>query len=137
MFRIANSHNSEIIEANAKVMVAVFTESNGEYKRSYFPIELERSEVMFFPLSWTLVHMIDEKSPLFSLSIADMEKCETEVIVLISGYDETLNERFYSKHSYTADQFLENHRFLPAFDEGQSGTTMFDVKRIHDTVEWM
>ncbi len=133
MFRIVNSYRSELIEVNARVLVSFFRTVNGEDKRNYLPLVIEQSEVMFFPLSWTIVHKIDENSPLYGISAEEMIQNETEIIILISGYDEMVKEKIYTKNSYTAKEILWNHKFVPAFDNGKNGKTIIDIKKIHET----
>src|SRR6202000_3328584 len=59
-FRIANSRKNQIIELEAKVLFARFVDEEGELVRRFDALTLERSSVVFFPLSWTVVHPIDE-----------------------------------------------------------------------------
>jgi inward rectifier potassium channel len=135
MFRAANGHHSEIIDLQARVLASFFRPIEGELKRDYLSLELEKSEVMFFPLSWTIVHIIDDKSPLFKMTKEDMLSNELEVIILLSGHDDTLKEKIYSKKSYTFHEILWNHKFKPAFENLSSGETRFDLSKISDTVE--
>ena len=61
MFRVTNGRSNQLVELEAKVL---FSRIEGSV-RKYDQLRLERSRVTFFPLSWTVVHPIDEKSPMF------------------------------------------------------------------------
>lgn len=133
MFRIGNSHKTEIIEAKCRVMLSYFTLVNDDIKRAYLPLKLERNEVMFFPLSWTIVHKMERDSPMYLWSKKDFEEKGFEIIILLSGYDETLKEKFYTKYSYSYEEILWNRKFVPAFDVDLEGRTIFDLSKINNT----
>src|SRR5580698_8353608 len=63
-FRVANARSNELIEVSAKVIVSRFEEVDGVHTRRYYPLALERDGVVFLPLTWTVVHPIDEQSVL-------------------------------------------------------------------------
>ena len=74
-FRIVNSRKHQIVELSAHVILARrTTEGSG---RSYHELSLEREKVAIFPLAWTIVHLIDDSSPLAGLSFEDLQACST------------------------------------------------------------
>ena len=74
MFRMVNGRSSQLIEVEAKVMFARFCDEDGRSVRKFDVLELERRKVAFFPLAWTVVHPIDENSPLYGWTAADLER---------------------------------------------------------------
>ena len=64
MFRITNARSNQLVELEAKVLFSYIDGS----ARKYYQLTLERTRVVFFPLSWTIVHPIDEKSPMFGMT---------------------------------------------------------------------
>src|SRR3984957_18150880 len=91
MFRIVNRRRNEIIQLEAQVLISSMgPDDRGGTVRRYLPLPLERNKVTFFPLSWTIVHPIDAASPLAGRTRADLERGEAEILVLLSGIDETL-----------------------------------------------
>jgi Inward rectifier potassium channel. len=62
-FRITNARSNQIIELGARVLLSRFEMVDGVRIRKYYQLKLEREKVVFFPLSWTIVHPIDESSP--------------------------------------------------------------------------
>ncbi|HEX8638797.1 MAG TPA: hypothetical protein VF692_12080, partial [Pyrinomonadaceae bacterium] len=89
MFRLVNGRSNQLIEVGAKVMFARFVEENGKAMRRFDFLELERHQVAFLPLSWTIVHPIDENSPLYGLTEADLIKSDAEILILLTATDET------------------------------------------------
>jgi inward rectifier potassium channel len=71
MFRIANERSSQIVDLEARIVLALFDRQDGHATRQFSVLSLERNRVSLFPLTWTVVHPIDEKQ---SASWADGER---------------------------------------------------------------
>ncbi len=133
--RIANARRSEIIELNARLVLSLFEEVDGRSIRRFHVLPLERESVVFFPLSWTIVHPIDEASPLFGRTEADLVQAEAEVLVLLTGIDETFSQTVHARSSYRADEIVWNARFGDVFRHPDGrGTLGIDMTRI-DAIE--
>lgn len=133
-FRIANSRSAELIELNAKCVFSMFKEENNERKRHYFTLDLERDYLMLFPLNWTLVHPITEKSPLYQLTKEELAEREAEVVILVSGFDDSAKQMIYSKYSYISKDIHLDKKFVPAFSIAESGNTVFNINEIDNIV---
>ena len=59
MFRVVNTHQSELVNAHVRVMLARPNPSS-RAGRELIPLALERNSIVFFPLTWTIVHPITE-----------------------------------------------------------------------------
>ena len=90
-FRIANKRNNRIINLAANVNLTWISEQNGVKKRHFARLPLEISQITLFPLNWTIVHAINENSPLYEKSEEDMRRMEIEILALIVGYDESFS----------------------------------------------
>jgi len=134
MFRMVNLRRNEIIQLEAQVLYsAMAPDGRGGMTRRYTPLALERNKVVFFPLSWTVVHPIDAASPLAGLSRESIEQTEGEILVLLSGIDQTLEQSVHARSSYRADEIVWNARFRPMFvtADAQSRVAV-DVSRVDD-----
>jgi inward rectifier potassium channel len=135
MFRIVNRRRrNEIIGLEAQVLFsAMEPDGRGGVVRRYSPLPLERNRVTFFPLSWTVVHPIDAASPLAGRSRADLERAEAEILVLLSGIDETFEQTVHTRSSYRADEIVWNARFRSMFQvlDAQAHLSV-DISRIHE-----
>ena len=134
MFRIVNRRRNEIIALEAQVLFSAMEPDNrGGTVRRYSPLPLERNKVTFFPLSWTIVHPIDGASPLAGRTPEDLERTQAEILVLLSGIDEALEQTVHARSSYRADEIVWNARFqsmfLPA--DGRSRVSV-DISRVHE-----
>jgi len=131
MFRIVNGRNNQVVELQARI---VLTRRNGPAgEREYHVLDLERDRVAFFPLAWTVVHPVDETSPLFGVGGAELIAQEAEFLVLLSGFDETFSQTVHARSSYRADEILWGRRFADMFEHGADSLAV-DVDRLSDTV---
>ena len=114
-FRVANARSNELIEISAKVMLSRFENVDGVHTRRYYPLGLERDGVVFLPLTWTVVHPIDEQSPLHGETIETLQKSNAEILVLLKAFDETFSTIVQTRTSYTFDDVVWGARFANAF----------------------
>ncbi|MDQ6716867.1 MAG: ion channel [Gemmatimonadota bacterium] len=132
-FRIANLRNSQIIEMEAKVILSRIENVEGATARKFYELRLERSHVTFFALSWTIVHPIDATSPMFGWSESDLNSADAEILILLTGTDETSSSIVHSRSSYKAEEMVWNATFSNIFMRTREGGVMgMDLSRIHD-----
>jgi inward rectifier potassium channel len=134
-FRIANGRNNQIINVEAKVTMSWVEEKpDGTRLRRFFRLPLELDKVVMLPLNWNLVHAIDENSPLWGKTAADLEKMTLEVIVLIEGFDESFSQTVYAQNSYCDEELLWNVRFSSMYYPGENGKTVLDLDVIDKVI---
>lgn len=120
-FRIANQRRNQIIELRARVFLSRVDRRNGHITRSFMELKLERDRVAFFPLSWTIVHPVDEESPLFGSDEADLLSADAELMIMLNGVDDTLSQPVHARSSYKADEIVWHTRFANIFRRTPSG----------------
>jgi len=137
MFRIVNRRRNEIIQLEAQVLLsAMEPDGSGGFVRRYAPLALERNKVTFFPLSWTIVHPIDGGSPLTGRTTQDLERAQAEILVLLTGVDEALEQTVHARSSYRSDEIVWNARFRSMFLTAGSGNRVtVDISRVHEIEE--
>src|SRR4051812_37703593 len=122
MFRVANQRGNQILDAAITVTLAhQAVTSEGITMRRFQELELVRSRTSLFTLSWTVMHAIDERSPLHGLSLDDLYDRQMEIIVLLRGTDDTLADMVYVRHAYTPDDIVWNHRFVDVLSVSPQG----------------
>ncbi len=130
MFRVTNGRSNQIVEIEAKVL---FSHIEGSV-RKYDELKLERSRVTFFPLSWTVVHPIDEKSPMRGYTQEDFTKKDAEFLILLAGIDETFSQTVHARSSYKPDEIVVGHKFVNIYnDVDDQGIISIDVRKLSDT----
>jgi len=133
-FRIANRRKNQIIRLHAEVLFSVMEDDGrGGRVRRYYPLPLERNRVTFFPLSWTIVHPIDDASPLRERSADDLQRAEMEILVLLTGIDDTFAQTVHARSSYRSDELVWNARFTSIFERADGGARLrANIGKLHD-----
>jgi inward rectifier potassium channel len=132
-FRIANARRSQLIDVQVQAILTKIERISGTAVRKFYELTLERNRVVFFPLSWTVVHPIDSSSPIWGLTHADLVDGDAELLVLLIGTDETVSQTVHSRSSYQADEIVWGAKFANMFmrTEGE-GIIGMNLSRIHD-----
>ena len=86
--------------------------------------------MLFFPLTWTLVHPIDPASPLNGKRPEDLEKLQAEIMILIRGFDDTFGQTVHSRYSYRYDEIIWGAKFDPAFQIDENGDLRVEVNKV-------
>jgi inward rectifier potassium channel len=134
MFRMANARNNFITDASAKLWVIRGEKSTeGRSFTRFQPLRLERNENPVFALSWTLLHVIDEDSPLYGMTAADIEASDMNFVVTINGLDETSAQLVHARQPYPAQSVRMGHEFVDVVTVGEDGIRRIDYAKIHDT----
>jgi inward rectifier potassium channel len=131
-FRVANARSNTLMNMEARVLLMTVDASDGELKRNFLDLPLERRHIYFFALTWTIVHPIDEASPLFGKSREDLEKLSGELLILIQGFDDTFSQVVHSRYSYRHDEIVWGAKFNPAFRFDTKGDMIVEVDRIDE-----
>jgi inward rectifier potassium channel len=135
MFRAANQRGNRILDAAISVSLArEATSKEGLVMRRFDELTLMRSRSPLFALSWTIMHRIDENSPLRGMDFKTMCDLDFEILILLSGTDETLADIIYARHSYVPADFRWNHKFVDVLSIAPTGHRIVDLTRFHDTV---
>ena len=130
-FRIVNSRSSQLIEVECQLLFTQF--SDDRTARRFVPLALERQKVTFFPLSWTIVHVIDANSPLFGLTHDELVANNAEFLVLLTGFDETFSQTVHTRSSYKPQEIVWGAAFKNIYKPlDASGTLRIDVGLLND-----
>ena len=136
MFRVANQRGNQIMEAEINVSLAhQHVTREGLVMRRFDNLSLIRHKTPLFALSWTVLHPIDERSPLHGATRALLIEQEAEVVVLVSGTDETYGAKIYARHSYIPHDIHWNKRFADILSLGRDGRRVLDLRRFHDVID--
>lgn len=131
-FRVANRRANNLMEIQAEVLLMTVEPSDHGLKRKYRPLALERKSVAFMPLTWTVVHPIDETSPLWGMTIEQLARRQAEFLILIKAFDDTFSQTIHARRSYRHEEVVWGARFAPAFEPDSYGRMELDLDRISD-----
>jgi len=136
MFRVANQRRNQITDAHISVtMTRDETDAAGRTMRRLIDLTLERDRSPAFALSWTVMHRIDERSPLHGLDLATMQRDNVLFLCVLTGLDDTLLATIVTRHVYGAADVRIGARFADIFDRAADGSFAIDYTRFHDLAE--
>lgn len=131
MVRLVNARNNQMVEVEARIMFSRLVNENGRVVRRFDSLELEREKVVFLPLAWTLVHPINENSPLFGLTKEDFEQSNAEFAILLSAMDETYAQVVHTRTSYKPNEIKCGYKFANIYNETEAGEKIsIDVRKL-------
>jgi inward rectifier potassium channel len=136
MFRFA-SYKENHMMTNVEVIVTTGLQvlENDKPVFKFYSLPLERNRVDSLPMNFTVVHPIDEESPLAGMGFEDMKTADLEVYVLIRGFDDVYSNNVLQRTSYVYDEILFNRKFLPMYRESDDGnTTILELHKINESV---
>ncbi len=130
MFRITNKMQYELIESEATVTISYNDPETN--KREFEQLKLEVNKIGFLALSWTVVHPINDESPLKGLTAKDLMQSDAEFLILIKAVNDTFSQTVHSRFSYKANDIIEGVKFKPLKQEAdKNGRVVISVTDIH------
>jgi inward rectifier potassium channel len=131
MLRVGNGRLGVLLDAVAKLNVLLSpTSSEGKRFRRAQELRLERAHLPAFPLTWTLMHVLDEQSPLHGYDRARMIAARTQVFVTLEARDPTLAALVHDIRTYAAEDIRFGMRYVDAVTMAEDGTPVADLTRI-------
>ncbi|NJK35056.1 MAG: ATP-sensitive inward rectifier potassium channel 10 [Oscillatoriales cyanobacterium SM2_2_1] len=134
MFRMINERRNRIVEARLWVtLVRYEVTSEGYQMRRLYDLNLMRQQTPNFALSWTAMHIIDSSSPLYGETEASLALEQAEILVVLTGVDETFSQTIHTRCSYLASQIFWQRRFMDILSTLPDGRLMIDYGQFHLT----
>ncbi|HVV56084.1 MAG TPA: ion channel [Mucilaginibacter sp.] len=132
MFRLANLRRNVLIDLEIEVLFSYNEDVDGKTVRRFFPLELERRHVSILTLNWTVVHPLDDKSPLRDMTAEELQQNEASFTVLLKAFDDTFSQTINSRTAYTHKEIVWGAKFAPAFDRDDDGHIVLDLGKISE-----
>lgn len=135
MFRTANERRNYILEAQLWVtLVRDEVTEEGEHIRRFHDLPLVRSHTPVFSLSWTAMHRLTADSPFYGETPESLREGRVEIIVTLTGLDETLSQTIHARHAFSAYEIFWNHKFVDIISTNEAGGSIIDYNHFH-TIE--
>lgn len=137
MFRFASyKENHTLTDLDVRVNAAFRVMENNQWSYKFYDLALERNRVDSLPMNWTVVHPIDERSPLMGFTEEDMRTADLEIYVLVRGFDDVFSNFVLRRTSYTYHEIRFNRKFAPMYRESEDGkTTIVELHKLNDHVD--
>lgn len=133
MFRMAPYKNNSLSEAEVKLTLGMRVEENGKMVNRFYTLAMEISKINALALSWTIVHAIDEKSPLYGFTRRDIEEADLEVLVFVKAFDEVFANTVVARTSYVSKEIVWGGKFRMMYYRSEDNrSTILDLDKLND-----
>ena len=131
MLRVGNGRANVLLDAATKlnVLQSVATAEGRLFRRAQ-ELRLERAHLPVFPLTWTLMHVLDERSPLCGYDAAQAVAAGAQIFVTLEARDPTLGTSVHEIRSYAPEDIRFGMRYLDAVTFEEDGTPVADLTKI-------
>ena len=133
MVRLSNAKTNLLLNVEAKLLLTMKQVENGKEVRKFYELPLEMNNINILALSWTIVHPIEQGSPLYGMDKEKLNKSNAEFMVLIKGYNNTLSQNVHSRTSYKHYDVKWNAKFSSIF-YNEKGSAVVDLNKIGEFV---
>jgi inward rectifier potassium channel len=93
-------------------------------------LKLVRGEIPIFPLTWTLMHVIDAQSPLYGLDAESLAKVDARFFLAVDARDTALGALVQDIRDYAHDKIVFGMRYAEAVSRDEHGQTTADLSRL-------
>jgi inward rectifier potassium channel len=132
LFRVANGRSTHISNAQVKVSALVpHTSREGESMRRFIDLKLFRSESPIFAFTWSVLHTLDEPSPLRELARGPSQDRSLEIFISLTGFESALSQTVQAAHRYRFDDIVWNRNFQDIITVQEDGTRVIDYEKFH------
>jgi inward rectifier potassium channel len=134
MLRVGNARGNEVVDASLSLTVLKDEISpEGHHLRRLHDLKLVRPRTPMFTLTWTVMHEIDDDSPLSGADLDDPEQ-NLMFVATLMGHDGTYNQTIYARRMYYAESIRGDHHFVDVLHQLADGRMMVDYDKFHHTL---
>lgn len=131
MIRVASKHNRLVLEAAVQMKLLLDGATlEGDRLLPFHDLKVAQDHTPVLVLSWTVIHVIDESSPLFGRTSASLGDCT--MIVTLSGLDERTLQSVHAHKVYHASDIRWGAQFADPFRTAPDGRRRLDFRRFHE-----
>ena len=136
MVRFVNERHNIIGNANAKLwLLRNVVSEEGQTQRRFYELPLLRNEHPALALSWTLYHVLDEKSPLYGLDADAIGAIKASLVVVVTGYDVVAAQTIHARRSYDHTDIRFGRHYANILDDLDDGRLRINYARFHETLD--
>jgi inward rectifier potassium channel len=132
-FRVGNTRGNDVVDANLTFTVLLNQKTQeGHNFRRMFDLKLVRQRTPFFSLSWTVMHPLDQDSPLRELVEGKIPENLVALMAILIGHDSSYSATVYARHSYLPEDIRFNQHFVDVLSEDDEGQLVIDYSKFND-----
>lgn len=131
-FRIADIRRSQLVEAHVRLQLYWNKAAEHRQEKSVFQYDLDVGydsgrDRLFLLCPVSVVHIIDENSPLSSLTQDNLHSQDLEIVVILEAIVEATGLTAQALWSYTQDEIFFNYEFAPMVHRQVHGKNKWEV----------
>ncbi|NEX64471.1 ion channel [Noviherbaspirillum galbum] len=131
LIRIGNGRPNALMGASARAVALLpDKDANGHAFRRAHDLALQRSDMPFFPMTWTMMHPLREDSPLAALAHVNEVPRDLRLIVSISAHDPSLAATVSALHAYGAEKIQLDMRYVDAVRWDGNDRSVADMRKL-------
>jgi inward rectifier potassium channel len=133
IIRAVNERQNVVQDASARLyMLRNEITEEGYRIRRIVDLPLLRSQHPMFTLGWTIMHAIDDASPLESETAESLSNSKVAFILSLSGTDENTGQTLMARREYSSADIRWNSTFHDILEVAPDGTIHVDYSKFHD-----
>jgi inward rectifier potassium channel len=131
MIRVANGRRTAMAGANAEAAVLKPTRSaEGRMFREAQALKLIRPTLPLFILTWTVMHPIDENSPLYGADSATLSSTDLVIALTVQARDHAVGEDVFDLRFYDGSRIKAGMIYTDTISVDESGRPNADLSKI-------
>ncbi len=135
MYRMVPYTKNYLVNVEVKITLAMRIEEEGQQKTRFYNMPLDISKANTMTANWTLVHIINEESPIYGFSKQDLMNAHAELLVFVQGFDESFSNTVISRGSYSYEDFVYGAKFVPMYHpNAQNSRTILHLDKLDEYV---
>jgi inward rectifier potassium channel len=131
LIRMANIKRNQLLKVDASAILMMHIERNGVKQNVFYDLKLEQESIAMLLLTWTMVHIIDDNSPLNTFSVEDIIECHGEIIVVIEGSDDILSQSVFARTSFGGHDILTGYKFEELTHMDNQNVINIDIRKMN------
>lgn len=132
MVRIANIKKNQLLKVSAELILLLRLEVDGIKKNMFYNLKLEQETIGMLLLTWTIVHPIDEESPLDIFSVEEIAEANGEIILVIEGSDDIQSQNVFARKSYIGEDIITNVQFADITYSDENNILNIDIQNLNN-----
>jgi inward rectifier potassium channel len=134
-FMLANEFDNRVVDVEVTLDLIRLEAVEGRWKKRFYQMYLFRKRIPYLSVPWTVVHVIDEKSPLHGLTRANFEQENLEFFVQVKFFDESHSQYLFQEFSFFGSEEVKwGHKFVNIQRYTERGALKLTMKRFGKTV---
>ncbi|HEX7386987.1 MAG TPA: ion channel [Castellaniella sp.] len=134
VMRVANERQDVILKATARLfLMRMDTSTEGVKVYRAIALKLVSDIHPELSLGWSVMHVIDEQSPLHDMSSEALTAIDSSLILIIEGVDEATSQPMLARHRWQPEEIRWNQQYRNMVHLGEDGAEIIDFTAFHDS----